>query len=100
MKACISALLGAAGLVALSLSAQAAGSTTVTDNPVIKSSTSVQYMQMARDENPGGGMYKKKKKKKKTSATTTGQFMQLARDENPGGGMYKKKKKKKTTKSS
>jgi hypothetical protein len=97
MKACISALLGAAGLVALSLSAQAAGSTTVTDNPVIKSSTSVPYMQMARDENPGGGMYKKKKKKKKhTSATTTGQFMQLARDENPGGGMYKKKKKKKS----
>jgi hypothetical protein len=61
------ALLGAAGLVALSLSAHAAGLASVTDTAVIKSSKATQYMQMARDENPGGGMYKKSKKKKKSS---------------------------------
>ena len=61
------ALLGAAGVVALSLSAHAAGSTATTDTPVIKSTTATQYIQFARDENPGGGMYKKKKKKKKSS---------------------------------
>jgi len=59
------ALLGAAGLVALSLSAHAAGSTAVTDTPLFKSTTTTQSMQMARNENPGGGMYKKSKKKKK-----------------------------------
>jgi len=62
------ALLGAAGLVALSLSAHAAGPTSVTDTAVIKSSKATQYMQMARNENPGGGMYKKSKKKKKKSS--------------------------------
>ena len=65
MKAFTSALLGAAGLVALSLSAQAAGSTSVTDTAAIKSSQTTKYMQVARNENPGGGMYKKSKKKKK-----------------------------------
>jgi len=59
------ALLGAAGLVALSLSAHAAGSTAMTDTPLFKSTTTTQSMQMARNENPGGGMYKKSKKKKK-----------------------------------
>ena len=58
------ALLGAAGLVALSLSAHAAGSTGVTDTPLFKSTSATQHMQLARDENPGGGMYKKSKKKK------------------------------------
>ena len=62
------ALLGAAGLVAFSLTAHAAGSTAVTDNAQLKSTTATQYMQMARDENPGGGMYKKSKKKKKHSS--------------------------------
>jgi len=91
------ALLGAAGLVALSLSAQAAGTTSVTDTPLFKSTATTPYMQMARNENPGGGMYKKSKKKKakKESSTTTTQSMQMARNENPGGGMYKKSKKKK-----
>ncbi|MEJ0075636.1 MAG: hypothetical protein WDO17_09340 [Alphaproteobacteria bacterium] len=65
MKILSTALIGAAGLLALSLSAQAAGSTSVTDTAAIKSSKSTQYMQMARNENPGGGMYKKSKKKKK-----------------------------------
>jgi len=99
MKFLGTALLGAAGLLALSLSAQAAGSMGVTDK-AFSSTTATPYIQLARDENPGGGMYKKsKKKKKKSSETTTTPLMQMARDENPGGGMYKKskKKKKKTT---
>jgi hypothetical protein len=62
------ALLGAAGLVALSLSANAAGSTAATDTPLLKSTTATKYMQIARDENPGGGgAYKKSKKKKKST---------------------------------
>jgi hypothetical protein len=65
MKSFSTALLGAAALVALSLSAHAAGSTSVTDTAAIKSSKATQYMQVARNENPGGGMYKKSKKKKK-----------------------------------
>ncbi len=69
------ALLGAAGLVAMSLSAHAAGSTAVTDTPVFKPRISTELIQLAqRSENPGGGMF---------------------RNENPGGGMYKKSKKKK-----
>ena len=75
------ALLGAPGLVALSLPAHAAGSTAVTDTPLFTSATTTQPMQLAqRNENPGGGMF---------------------RNENPGGGMYKKptkpKKKKEAT---
>jgi hypothetical protein len=87
MKSLIrSALLGAAGLAALSLSAQAAGSTAVTDTPLFKSTTTTESMQLAqrpenpggaagfRNENPGGG----------------GAF----RNENPGGGgAYKQTKK-------
>jgi hypothetical protein len=68
------ALLGGFGLVALSLSAHAAGSTTVTDTPLFKSTTTTMPMQMARDENPGGAGF---------------------RNENPGGPGYKKSKKKK-----
>ncbi len=60
------ALLGAAGLVALSLSANAAGTTAVTDTPAFKSSTATKPMQMAqRNENPGGVGFKAKKKKAK-----------------------------------
>ena len=59
------ALLGAAGLVALSLSAHAAGSTAVTDTPLLKSTSTTAPMQMAaRNENPGGVGFKKSKKKK------------------------------------
>ena len=65
------ALLGAAGLVALSLSAQAAVTTTITDNPAAANDTA--QMQFARgpgvhgfrSENPGGAGFKKKKSKKK-----------------------------------
>jgi hypothetical protein len=69
-------LLGAAGVVALSLSAHAAGSTAVTDTPLFKPRTATEPLQIAqRSENPGGGMFggmykkthkaKAKKKKKK-----------------------------------
>ena len=72
MKFLPTALLGAAGLVALSLSAHTAMAQR-SENP-----GGGMYKQSARNENPGGGMYKK-----------------MARNENPGGGMYKKSKKKK-----
>jgi hypothetical protein len=53
-------------LVALSLSAQAASSTGVTDSPLFKPTTTTQPLLLAqRHENPGGDMYKKSKKKKK-----------------------------------
>ena len=69
MKLVRTALLGAAGLVAMSLSAHAASSTT-TDTPAFKPRMSTELIQVAqRSENPGGGMF---------------------RNENPGGGMYKK----------
>ena len=42
------ALLGAAGLVALSLSAHAAGSTAVTDTPLFKSAPTTSAMQLAQ----------------------------------------------------
>jgi hypothetical protein len=75
MKFARTALLGAAGLVAMSLSAHAASSTTATDTPAFKPRMSTELIQVAqRSENPGGGMF---------------------RNENPGGGMYKKSKKKK-----
>ena len=86
----------AVGLAALALPAHAAGSTASVDK-AFKSTAAAQYMQLARNENPGGGMYKKSKKKKgkKASSETTTSSMQMARNENPGGGMYKKSKKKK-----
>ena len=78
------ALLGAAGVIALSLSAHAAGSTAVTDTPLFKSTTTMQPVQLAqRTENPGGGMFRNEN-------PGGGMF----RNENPGGGMYKKSAKK------
>ena len=78
MKSIRTALLAAAGVVALSLSAHAASPTTATDTPAFKPRMSTELMQLAqRNENPGGGMF---------------------RNENPGGGMYKKSKKKKKMK--
>jgi hypothetical protein len=66
------ALLGAAGLVALSLSAHAAGSTAVGDTQLIKSPTSVtKPMQMAQrpyDPSAGSVGFKKSKKKKAKKA--------------------------------
>jgi hypothetical protein len=79
------ALLGAAGLVALSLSAHAAGSTAGTEKVRLNSTPATQAIHLAqRNENPGGGMYRNEN-------PGGGMF----RNENPGGGMYKKSKKKK-----
>jgi hypothetical protein len=60
------ALLGAAGLVALSLSAHAAGSTAVADTPLFKSTTTAKSMQMAQYYGTSSGSvgFKKSKKKK------------------------------------
>lgn len=68
------ALLGAAGLVALSLSAHAAGSTTATDTPLLNSTTAKHIQLAQRSENPGGAGF---------------------RNENPGGAGIKAKKAKK-----
>ena len=62
------ALLGAAGLVALTLSAQAAGTTTLGDAPLVKSTTATKPMQMAQrpyDPSAGSVGFKKTKKAKK-----------------------------------
>ena len=66
----------AAGLVALSLPAQAASATT-TDRIQLAQRSENPGGGMFRNENPGGGMF---------------------RNENPGGGMYKKGKKAKKKK--
>jgi hypothetical protein len=62
------ALLGAAGLVALSLSAHAAGSTAVTDTPLFNSAPTTKSMQLAQSpdfsRNAGGVGFKQSKKKK------------------------------------
>ena len=58
------ALLGAAGLVALSLPAHAAGSTTVADAPQFKSNTTQQLAQRPYDPSAGSVGFKKSKKKK------------------------------------
>jgi hypothetical protein len=68
------ALLGAAGLVALSLPAHAAGSATVADAPLVKSSTTAplvksnttqqQLCQRPYDPSAGSVGFKKSKKKK------------------------------------
>ena len=61
------ALLGAAGLVALSLPAHAAGSTTVTDTPGFKTNT----MQLAqRPYDPSAGSVGFKKSKAQNEAQT------------------------------
>jgi len=92
-------LLGAAGLVALSLPAHAAGSTAVTGTPSFKSTATTKSMQMAqRNENPGGGMFRNEN-------PGGGMFRNenpgggMFRNENPGGGMYKKSTKKSAKKS-
>ena len=54
------ALLGAAGLVVLSVSAHAAGSTAVTDTPVVKSNTAQQLAQRPYDPSAGSVGFKKK----------------------------------------
>ena len=84
------ALLGAAGLVALSLPAHAAGSTTVTDTPVFKSNT-MQLAQRPYDPSAGSVGFKKSK-------TTTQQLAQRPYDPSAGSVGFKKSKKKKAKK--
>jgi hypothetical protein len=85
MKCFISkSLLGAAGVVALSLSAHAAGSTAVTDIPLFKSTTTDFLLMAQRNENPGGAGFR--------NENPGGAGF---RNENPGGAGVKKKAKKK-----
>jgi hypothetical protein len=59
-------LLAAAGLVVLSLPASAAGSTAVTDSPVLKANSTNQMQLAQRPYDPSAGSvgFKKSKKKK------------------------------------
>ena len=87
MKSCIrNALLGAAGLVALSLPAHAMSPTAAGDTPLLNMTTakSIQLAQAPkRNENPGGAGYR--------NENPGGAGF---RNENPGGAGYKKKGKK------
>ena len=84
-----SALLGAAGLVALSMSAHAAGSMTVTETPVMKS-TQQQLAQRPYDPSAGSVGFKKSKKAQ--------QVAQRPYDPSAGSVGFKKSKKKKAKK--
>ena len=77
------ALLGAAGLVALSVSAHAAGSTSVTDTPVVKANTAQQLAQRPYDPSAGSVGFKKSQQ-------------QAQRRDDPSAGSvgFKKSKKK------
>ena len=80
------ALLGAAGLVVLSVSAHAAGSTAVTETPVVKSNTAQQLAQRPYDPSAGSVGFKKK--------STTEQTAQRRDDPSAGSVGFKKSKKK------
>jgi len=85
------ALLGAAGLVALSLPASAAGSTAVADTPLFKAKTTQQQLaQRPYDPSAGSVGFKKKK--------TTQQIAQRPYDPSAGSVGFKKSKKKKAKK--
>ena len=79
-------LVAAAGLVALSLPAHAAGSTTVTDTPVFKTNT-MQLAQRPYDPSAGSVGFKKTK-----------QRAQRPYDPSAGSVGFKKSKKKKAKK--
>ena len=83
------ALLGAAGLVVLSVSAHAAGSTTVTETPVLKANTAQQLAQRPYDPSAGSVGFKKSK---------TEQTAQRRDDPSAGSVGFKKSKKKKAKK--
>ena len=79
------ALLGAAGLVALSLPAHAMSSTAGQDTPLLNLTTTKSIQLAAqRNENPGGAGYR--------NENPGGAGF---RNENPGGAGFKKKAKKK-----
>ena len=81
------ALLGAAGLVVLSVSAQAAGSTAVTETPVLKANTAQQLAQRPYDPSAGSVGFKKSQ-----------QTAQRRDDPSAGSVGFKKSKKKKKAK--
>ena len=81
------ALLGAAGLVVLSVSAQAAGSTAVTETPVLKANTAQQLAQRPYDPSAGSVGFKKSQ-----------QTAQRRDDPSAGSVGFKKSKKKKAKK--
>ena len=83
------ALLGAAGLVVLSVSAHAAGSTAVTETPVLKANTAQQLAQRPYDPSAGSVGFKKSK---------TEQTAQRRDDPSAGSVGFKKSKKKKAKK--
>ena len=84
------ALLGAAGLVALSLPAHAVGSATVAGAPLVKSNTAQQQLaQRPYDPSAGSvGFKKSKKKKAEQQQQSTGPY-------NPSAGNVDSKKTKK-----
>ena len=83
------ALLGAAGLVALSLPAHAVGSVTVADAPLVKSNTAQEQLaQRPYDPSAGSVGFKKSKKKKAEQQQSTGPY-------NPTAGNVDSKKTKK-----
>jgi hypothetical protein len=84
------ALLGAAGLAVLSVSAHAAGSTAVTETPVLKANTAQQLAQRPYDPSAGSVGFKKK--------STTEQTAQRRDDPSAGSVGFKKSKKKKAKK--
>ena len=81
------ALLGAAGLAVLSVSAHAAGSTTVTETPVLKANTAQQLAQRPYDPSAGSVGFKKSQ-----------QTAQRRDDPSAGSVGFKKSKKKKAKK--
>jgi hypothetical protein len=85
MKSIRNALLGAAGLVAMSLPAYALNPATAGDTPLLNSTTtkSIQLAQSKRNENPGGAGFR--------NENPGGAGF---RNENPGGAGYKHKAKK------
>jgi len=84
------ALLGATGLAVLSVSAHAAGSTAVTETPVLKANTAQQLAQRPYDPSAGSVGFKKK--------STTEQTAQRRDDPSAGSVGFKKSKKKKAKK--
>ena len=83
------ALLGAAGLVVLSVSAHAAGSTAVTETPVLKANTAQQLAQRPYDPSAGSVGFKK---------SAPQQMAQRPYDPSAGSVGFKKSKKKKAKK--
>jgi hypothetical protein len=88
------ALLGAAGLVLVSLPAQAMSSTAAQDTSLLNAMTAPLIKMAQRTENPGGGGFRNENPGGggfRNENPGGGGF----RNENPGGGGYKAKGKKK-----